>query len=267
VLGYSVGVSGWTDDLTSFHEEAAGSSHPIDRASRRHAVEELKRHAVRESAVILEVGCSSGFLLQEIHARFPETCLIGADYVRGPLDKLAAEWREVPLLQFDLTDCPLPDRSVDAVVMLNVLEHIEDDAAAVRHVYRILKPGGTAIIEVPAGPHLYDVYDRLLMHHRRYTLSGLCRLLQDAGFTIARRSHLGCFLYPAFSLVKRYNRRFGARPESAQKARVAANIRSTSRSLPLEVAAGLETFLSRWVSFPVGIRCVVTAVRPPAMTG
>jgi len=119
----------------------------------------------------------------------PHAQLIGSDYVRGPLEEVARRLPDVPLLQFDLVKCPLPDASVDVVVLLNVLEHIEDDVGAVRQLARILKPGGAVVIEVPAGPHLYDVYDKVLMHYRRYRLSGLKRLLRAAGLS---PSALGC---------------------------------------------------------------------------
>jgi len=92
----------------------------------------------------------------------------------------------MPPLEFDLTQCPLKGESVDVVVLLNVLEHIEDDALALHQVYRILKPGGIAVIQVPANQRLYDVYDLLLMHHRRYSLRELRQIAQKAGFQIAK---------------------------------------------------------------------------------
>jgi hypothetical protein len=70
------------------------------------------------------------------------------------------------------------------VVLVNVLEHFEDDAAAVSHVARVLKPGGVAVIEVPAGPQLFDVYDKYLQHFRRYQLADLCRLVERAGLQV-----------------------------------------------------------------------------------
>src|SRR5205085_10979289 len=122
--------------------------------------------------VILAVGCSSAFLHRDLRRELPDASIIGADYVRGPLDDLHRSMPDIPLLQFDLVQCPLPSESVDVVVLLNVLEHIENDAGAMEQVARILKPGGAAVIEVPAGPHLYDVYDKVLMHFRRYRSSG-----------------------------------------------------------------------------------------------
>jgi SAM-dependent methyltransferase len=167
ILSYEASASGWTDHLTVFHENTAGNSHFIDLASRRHAVSQVAQYALGSSPVIMDIGCSSGFLLADLKAAFPQAYVVGADVVLGPLLNLAKASPETPLLHFDLTRCPLPDNSVDVAVLLNVLEHIEEDALAVRQLYRVLKAGGIAIVEVPAGPELFDIYDELLMHYRR----------------------------------------------------------------------------------------------------
>ncbi len=160
-----------------------------------------------EQTTLLEVGCSSGFLLRELVEDWPQSLIIGSDYIAGPLHRLAASLATLPLLRFDLVECPLPSESLDAVVLLNVLEHIEDHEAATAQVARVLKPGGVAVIEVPAGPHLYDAYDKYLRHFRRYKLDELCRIVETAGLRIVERSHLGFLIYPVFALTKRRNRR------------------------------------------------------------
>jgi SAM-dependent methyltransferase len=264
VLGYTVGNSGWTDDLTAFHEDNAGSDHFIDRASRRHALDQVRRHARGPAPVVLEVGCSSGFFLEEVRREMPHAFVIGADFVGGPLRALAERRPDLPLLQFDLTRCPLADGCVDVVVLLNVLEHIGDDAAAVREAARILRPGGAVVIEVPAGPHLYDVYDKVLMHYRRYELGGLRRLLQECGLSVALASSLGSFLYPAFWYVKRKNRRFLSAPAEEQRRIVAGAIRKTGRNRLCEAVMGVEAAMRRCVPLPFGIRCLATAVKPAA---
>lgn len=259
VMSYGVGASGWSDGLTSMHEDVAGATHPIDLASRRHAVDQLRRHLPRPDAVVLEVGCSSGYLLRDMREALPQAFLIGADYVRGPLEALAGSLPDVPILQFDLQRCPLPDASVDAVVLLNVLEHIEDDAAAVGHLYRVLRPGGVAVIEIPAGPQLYDVYDKELMHFRRYRRRGAVGLFEKAGFRVAKASHLGFFVYPGFWAVKKKNRLFASKEAGA--AVVAKDIKS-SASPVLASLMNLELKLGERVSYPVGIRCLITARKP-----
>jgi SAM-dependent methyltransferase len=256
VLAYAVGSSGWSDDLTGLHEESAGDRHYIDVASRRHALTELSRHLRVESPVIMEVGCSSGYFLADLSREMPKALAIGADYVLGPLQALAQKRPDLPLLRFDLANCPLPDASLDGLVALNVLEHIEDDKAALAHIFRALKPGGVAVLEVPAGPELFDPYDKALMHHRRYALEELIAKARAAGFTILSASHLGFLLYPAFALVKRRNQRKG-------EVDVKANIAVSAGDNPLlHFLMRIEDGLRRLVPLPFGIRCLVTARRP-----
>ncbi len=67
---------------------------------------------------------------------------------------------------------------VDAIVSINVLEHIEDDGAAIRNLIASLKPGGHLLLNVPAHPALYNDLDRLAGHFRRYRLNDIRRLMR-----------------------------------------------------------------------------------------
>lgn len=263
VLSFGVAASGWTEALTELHEATAGRDHFIDVASRAHALEQVKRSARAAPPVILEVGCSSGYFLDELRTALPDARIVGADYTLGTLQKLGQRLRDVPLLHFDLTQCPLRDRSVDVVVLLNVLEHIEDDETAIAHVHRILRPGGSAIIEVPAGSELYDSYDRGLMHFRRYDMADLEAKLRAAGLTIAERSHLGFLLFPAFWLTKKLAqmraRRADPRPPGGH---VVASIDASRRAGVLGHALmRVEAALRARVYLPRGVRCLVRAQR------
>jgi SAM-dependent methyltransferase len=264
VLAFPVTQSGWTEKLTQLHECEAGSNHFIDVASRADAADEVARLAGQKPAVIVEIGCSSGFLLRELAARLPGHVLVGADYTLEALEKLGRHLSGVPLLQFDLTRCPLPDGFADIVVLLNVLEHIEDDARAMTELFRIVRPGGAVVIQVPAGAALFDVYDRVLMHHRRYDMSVLLAGLRRAGFVVERRSHLGFLLYPAFYLSKRLNQlRYpagSAFDEEAVVSRMIAATRKSSRLLGAVMTC--ERVMDRYTSLPFGIRCLATCRKP-----
>jgi len=262
VLDYSSNIEGWDDDLTYFQESSAGSDHRINIASRRYALGQLKKHVKKDFPVILEIGCSSGYMLQAMQKSFPKALILGSDSVSGPLNKIAIESRGIPLIQFDLVKCPLPDTSVDVVVLLNVLEHIQDDLSALHQVNRILKPGGIAILEVPAGTGLYDVYDELLLHLRRYSLPGLNKLSRDAGFEIVRTSHLGFFAYPAFWLTKKRNQHFLKGANIKPEKIVEQNIRKTRSNLLLNILLSLELALGKYLKYPFGIRCLMTCVKP-----
>ena len=89
VLAYEVGESGWSDELTALHETATESgTHFIDMASRRHAINELKRAFGSKPVSILEVGCSAGHLLADMRRSLPNATLTGGDYTLGTLVKL-----------------------------------------------------------------------------------------------------------------------------------------------------------------------------------
>ena len=130
VLAFAVAPSGWTEDLTRLHEDVGGSDHFIDIASRAHAVNEAVRVAGPAPPMIVEIGCSSGFLLRELMVRLPGHFFLGSDYTYGTLETLGNNLPAVPLVQFHLTQCPLHDAFADVVILLNVLEHIDDDEVA-----------------------------------------------------------------------------------------------------------------------------------------
>jgi SAM-dependent methyltransferase len=250
-------MSGWDDALTAVHEDATGSDHPIDMASRNTALLSLERYLRDGTGTILEIGCSSGYLLPLIRERFPRAAVMGGDVVKLPLLKLAEKMPDLPLLRFDLTRCPLPDQCVDAVVMLNVLEHIDKDGAALKQVHRILKPGGILVAEVPAGPQLYDYYDQYLRHYRRYDRGTLVEACAKANLLALEVSHLGFWLYPAFWIVKKMNRRNRPQTEAEVERLVKRQITTSSSSGLLGLAMRFETLCAERLGarYPVGIRC------------
>jgi SAM-dependent methyltransferase len=182
---------------------------------------------------------------------------MGADVVKLPLLKLAEAMPDLPLLRFDLTRCPLPDRCVDAVVMLNVLEHIEREDAALSQVHRILKPGGILVIEVPAGPSLYDYYDRYLRHYRRYDKSALVAACKSAGLEPLELSHLGFLLYPAFWMIKKINRLRRPRNRQEIERLVTRQIAKSGSSGLMRLAMRFEILVADLLAarYPTGIRC------------
>lgn len=258
VLRYDEIESNWSDELTRMHEQEAGRAHPIDLASRGLAIHTLKVFCGdKQDAVALEVGCSSGYLLEDICREIPHLALVGADYIAQPLEALAPRIPSVPLLQFDLRRCPLHSESVDAVVLLNVLEHIDDDMIALKEVARILKPRGIAHIEVPSNPDCYDIYDEHLLHHRRYRLKELISMSEQEGFEVLKATHLGFFVYPAFYAVKQRNKKLLSLPRAEKESKVAQQIRETRGNAVFSAVMKMEMLLGQVISYPAGIRCVV----------
>jgi len=78
------------------------------------------------------------------------------------------------------------DIGLDAVVYINVLEHIEDDRAELMNALTALRPNGHALLFVPAQAWLYSKLDKQLGHYRRYTAKGLSALVQEVGLSIVK---------------------------------------------------------------------------------
>lgn len=98
----------------------------------------------------------------------------------------------------------LRDGSIDYIYTLNVLEHIDDDAGALRSLYAKLTPNGRLLIYVPAHPVLYTSMDAKVGHVRRYTRAVLMSRVSEAGFRIERVVHvdsIGFFATLLFKLI------------------------------------------------------------------
>lgn len=260
VLKYTECDAGWDVSLTDFHEkEADDGNHYIDRASRLHACRELGKYLLTDG-VILEIGSSSGYLIHDIKNAFPEVLVIGSDCIPESLEKIASHHPDIPLIQFDLVNCPLPDNCVDVIIALNVLEHINDDCAALEQIHRILKPGGYAIIEVPANPSLYDFYDKQLKHFRRYSLDELSRKAENTGFVLHEASHLGFFVYPAFRFMKLRNKKKMNQTNEQIQNSIKHLIRMGGPIVnhTLYFIMVIELNLGSMIRYPQGIRCLLT---------
>lgn len=90
----------------------------------------------------------------------------------------------------------------DYIYSLNVLEHIEDDAAAASELMRVLKPGGKAMIYLPALEVLFSSMDKKVGHYRRYSRGSLQQLLQEAGFELEYCRYCDSLGFPATLLYK-----------------------------------------------------------------
>ncbi len=94
----------------------------------------------------------------------------------------------------------LGEASYDTIVCLNVLEHVEDDAAALQRMRRALEPDGTLILLVPQYAGLYGSYDRQVGHYRRYEKGALESLIKQNGYTIEKSFGFNMFAIPGWWL-------------------------------------------------------------------
>jgi ubiquinone/menaquinone biosynthesis C-methylase UbiE len=252
----------WSEELEDVHQEAS-RTHFLDRWTRQAILDGIG--PLGPGATVADLGCSTGFLLEDLHRAHPDARLIGVDMVAAGLRKAASALPEARLMQADVCALPLEDQSLDAVVSANLLEHVPDDRLALRQIARVLKPGGPVALVVPAGPRTFDYYDRFLGHERRYARGELAAKCRDAGLEPQTDRHLASLLYPPFWLVKQRNRRrYDHLRGSALEARVREDIAKTRDSRLGELTWHLEDRLVRaGIRLPFGIRSFVVARRVP----
>ncbi|GAB3692698.1 class I SAM-dependent methyltransferase [Angustibacter aerolatus] len=117
-----------------------------------------------------------------------------------------ARSRGLATLRADATRLPVADASLDLVVAFDVLEHIEDDDAAVREVARSLRPGGHFVVAVPCDPRLWSEHDEAVLHVRRYTRATLTSLLVRAGLQVGPLHSWNVLLRPVVQVRRRVSR-------------------------------------------------------------
>ena len=122
-----------------------------------------------------------------------------------------ASRRGFPVVRAPFQDLRIPDESIPAAGLFDVLEHIPDDRAALANLWRVLKPGGRLYIAVPAYQALWSSEDRHAGHFRRYTLSGLQHRLREAGFDLEYGTYFFQILLLPILLLRALPYRLGMR--------------------------------------------------------
>lgn len=151
-----------------------------------------------------------------------------------------ARERGVPVVRADALILPLPDACLDLVVAYDVLEHIEDDDRAVQELCRVLRPGATALIAVPADPRLWSAHDEAVGHFRRYTRTTLLPLLERNGMEVTGVESWNVLLRP----VVAWHRRSSTGSDQERMSPVVnlglRAIVATERFLPVKSRAGVS---------------------------
>ena len=109
------------------------------------------------------------------------------------------------LTEIDMASTAL-DGKVACVTALDVLEHLADDARAVREFHRVLEPGGIAVITVPADMRLWSDWDESLLHFRRYDRSGLIALFDSSDWQLILCRYKNVVAYPAIYVMRRWRK-------------------------------------------------------------
>jgi SAM-dependent methyltransferase len=140
---------------------------------------------------VADLGCGCGMMLLRLSEKYEPIGLDGSRHAiefalrRGVTAKLGALPEDVPLAR----------DSYDAVLMLDVLEHLKHDRASVKVAASLLRPGGILICTAPAHMWLWTKFDEDHHHFRRYSKSQFRRLFDEPSLRIELLSHLNTILF------------------------------------------------------------------------
>ena len=224
--------------------------------ARRRILRALIERRVRppKNARILEIGCGTGHNL---------AMLGGFGALKATELDDGARALATSRLGRAVAAAALPDLSMfkansfDLIALLDVLEHVENDASALAAIRSRLKVGGKLLVTVPANRWMWSAHDAAHHHHRRYSNRELREVATEAGFRVDLLSHFNTFLFPPIAAARLASKLLGR--ESADD------------SIPPEPVNGLLRRIFGWeaplvgrVPMPFGVSLVAIFTRPKA---
>jgi SAM-dependent methyltransferase len=149
-------------------------------------------------ARILDAGCGSGRNMVEL-ARHGS--VMGIELSQTSVG-LARARGVGEVVEGSVLGMPFDADSFDLAASLDVIEHLEDDLGALRELRRVVAPGGSLLVTVPAYQWLWSGHDEINHHHRRYTRSSLQAAAEEAGWEQVRTTYFNSLLLPVAILLR-----------------------------------------------------------------
>lgn len=202
-------------------------------------------------AQILEAGCGTGGNLAML-ARYGH--VYGMEANAEAIKLASAKGVAEVCAGYLPNDIPFPEKNFDLIVLFDVLEHLDDDAAALSALRARLKPGGWLLVTVPAFPFLWSGHDEIHHHKRRYRARSLRALTESAGYHVRYLSYFNTWLLPLIAVA-----RLASGKEGEGSAGSMPN--KFLNTLLTKIFASERFFLGH-IAFPAGVSLLVMARNP-----
>lgn len=204
-----------------------------------------------ESPTILDIGCGTGANL-EMLSQFG-----AAEGVDVSDDALEFCRRKGLKVQKGLAETlPFDDETFDLTTALDVVEHLDDDVAGLREMFRVTKSGGYSLIFVPAFMWLWGVQDDISHHRIRYTRREIIERLEKAGYTVERATYANFTFFAPILGGRTIMKLTGIKPESEN------NVNISALNGIFGKIFSAESLLLKKFDFPFGVSIVIVARKP-----
>lgn len=203
---------------------------------------------------VLDIGTSSGTNLRLLRdLGFSD--VTGLDFSEEAI-RFCSEAGLGQVRRGDITEMPFQNDQFSLVLATDIIEHVDDDAKALREVARVLKPGRTALITVPAFPSLWGFQDDVSLHKRRYRMRPLIERIQSAGLQPRQSFHFNYLLFGPIWSARQVMKvwRHGYRSES--------EVNNPLMNRILTAIFGWDVKLAPRFAPPFGVSILVTAQKP-----
>ncbi|HEX5337590.1 MAG TPA: class I SAM-dependent methyltransferase [Gallionella sp.] len=203
---------------------------------------------------ILEIGCGTGFVLSNTRQAFPDAQLSGSDIFTEGLGY--AKQRVPSAFLFQMDACHIPYRNeFDLIGAFDVLEHIDDDRAALGQIYQACQPGGGIVLTVPQHRWLWSSTDDYAHHKRRYTRAEFVEKVTGAGFKVEYVGSFVSLLLPAM-LASRLLQKSAQADDQMDAGFKIGKLTNAVLGAVMKVERWL---IARGISFPLGGSLLVVA--------
>lgn len=188
---------------------------------------------------ILDAGCGTGGLLAKLAQEFPRAAVLGLDADAHACERARTKSRR-PVCVGSVNALPFAGAGCDAIFSADVLCHDGvDEDRTLAEFRRVLRPGGSLVLNLPAYRWMLSRHDLAVANIRRYTSAGIARMLSRAGFQLLYSTYWNTALFPLM-VVTRKILPGGGSDVSPYPAPIEAACRAATRVEQALMAAGLR---------------------------
>jgi len=206
---------------------------------------------IENSLRILDVGCGTGANIEMLSAYGEAE---GVDVSDDALEFCRKKGLKV---QKGLAETlPYADETFDLTTALDVIEHLDDDVAGLKEMFRVTRRGGYSLFFVPAFMWLWGVQDDISHHRIRYTRKEIVERIENAGYSVERATYANWTFFPPIFAGRAFMKLTGIKPESEN------NINVSALNGLFGKLFSAERFWLKNFNFPFGVSIVVVARRP-----
>lgn len=220
---------------------------------RRLFARELAAAGITAGARILDVGTGTGSnlrMLRDLEYSAVEGLDLSEEAIRWCAGKGLG-----PVRRGSICDMPFDDGTFDAALATDIIEHVEDDTRALAELARVIRPGGAALITVPAFPALWGLQDEVALHQRRYRMRPLLGLVRASGLSVVRAYHFNYLLFLPIWGARRCMRLTRSRLESE------GQVRGPILDRVLSAIFTLDILTAPRLNPPFGVSILILAIK------